>query len=382
MSALHLAIASPYLLPYLVPSLAGPFGGSERQLAGLARGLAARGHRVDLVCLDLGGHVPDTWTGGRIFRTFREGQGIRGLRFFYPRLVSLWRALARSGAPIVLTRSASGEAGLTCLEASLRGRRTVLSIASDRDLAAHLDAALNARDRALYQHALRRADLVIAQTVSQSAAFERLYGGSRLRRIPSWVEIPPQAKVSRGEHFLFVGGFRPAKRPDVFVDLAASMPELRFLVLGGPGSEDDRSRFDEARRRARSLPNLELRGFVRPSEVAETMSGAIALVNTSDPDSEGFPNAFLEAWACGVPVVSLHVDPDELLCSRGLGVHARTIEGLVDTLRRLADVPTEAAEMGGRAREYCRTTHDVATVVASWEAALSELDLRRAARVG
>ena len=44
---------------------------------------------------------------------------------------------------------------------------------------------------------------------------------------------------------------------------------------------------------------------------------------------EGFPNIFIEAWACGVPVLSLHVDPGGVIKKEGLGEIA---DGNINTL--------------------------------------------------
>src|SRR5262249_33594317 len=159
----------------------------------------------------------------------------------------------------------------------------------------------------------------------------------------SWVETPSSIPAPAGEHFLFAGALRREKRPGIFLDAAERLPDRRFVLLGGPGSSAERAIFDLTERRARSIPNLALRGAVPPPEVAEAMRRAIALVNTSE--YEGFPNAFLEAWAHGVPVVSVHADPDELICTLQLGLHTRSDEALPAALREIADDPGRAAAM-------------------------------------
>jgi glycosyltransferase involved in cell wall biosynthesis len=45
-----------------------------------------------------------------------------------------------------------------------------------------------------------------------------------------------------------------------------------------------------------------------------------ALISTSP--MEGFPNVFIEAWTCGIPVLSLHVDPGGVIEKEGLGIVA------------------------------------------------------------
>ena len=63
------------------------------------------------------------------------------------------------------------------------------------------------------------------------------------------------------------------------------------------------------------------------------IAGARALLNTSV--AEGFPNAFLEAWALGTPVISLFVDPANLIRTHRLGyVCDGNMDMLLDLLQR------------------------------------------------
>ena len=76
-------------------------------------------------------------------------------------------------------------------------------------------------------------------------------------------------------------------------------------------------------------------GFVKPSEVIEYFKAASVFINTST--SEGFPNTFLQAWQCEVPVVSLAVDPNEVITEYGLGFHSETMDQMI------ADCPARCA---------------------------------------
>ena len=103
-----------------------------------------------------------------------------------------------------------------------------------------------------------------------------------------------------------MGGLREVKQPAVFLDLARRVPHVRFVMVGGSVPSDPQYAA-KIRDAARSIPNLTLTGQVPQREVVRILRSASILVNTSR--FEGFPNAFLEAWAAGSPVVSL-VDVD------------------------------------------------------------------------
>ena len=79
------------------------------------------------------------------------------------------------------------------------------------------------------------------------------------------------------------------------------------------------------------------------------------MVNTSD--FEGFPNTFIEAWMRGVPVISLNVDPDNILERKKIGFHSRTYNKLCKQLTFLMNNESVRNEMGMRAYQYAKAYH-------------------------
>jgi len=57
------------------------------------------------------------------------------------------------------------------------------------------------------------------------------------------------------------------------------------------------------------------------------------VINTSN--FEGFPNIFLEAWATGVPVISLNVDPGNVIKKRRLGI---CCEGSLERMKAAIEI--------------------------------------------
>jgi glycosyltransferase involved in cell wall biosynthesis len=123
---------------------------------------------------------------------------------------------------------------------------------------------------------------------------------------------------------------------------------------------------------AERLPNLELLPPRRRSELLEEMENAVAVVKTSR--IEGMPNTFLEAWARGVPVLSLNVDPDAKIADNDIGVAAGgSMERLIEAAASLSREPELRMAMGERARRFIDEVHSPEAVADRWVALLEEL---------
>jgi glycosyltransferase involved in cell wall biosynthesis len=122
---------------------------------------------------------------------------------------------------------------------------------------------------------------------------------------------------------------------------------------------------------ADETPNLELLPPQWREKVLELMGRSAALVVTSR--YEGMPNVFLEAWAAGIPVISLHFDPDQRIADEGLGLFADgSWDEFVAAARKLWTNPELRRQLGDRGREYVARVHSPEAVGERWAAALRE----------
>ena len=86
-------------------------GGAEVQQMQIASWLMNQGYSVSFVTLDHGQPDDVDIDGTRVFKAYAREDGIRGLRFIYPRWSGLWAAMARADADVYYQRGPECETG-------------------------------------------------------------------------------------------------------------------------------------------------------------------------------------------------------------------------------------------------------------------------------
>lgn len=309
-------------------------GGAELQQVLLGEELARRGYRVSFVTPDYG-QGSDTRLGPiRVLGGWRPEQGLPVVRFFYPRLIGLWRAMARADADFYLVRTASQRLATVVGFARLHGRRSVYCAASDTDFEPHRLWLPSLHDRWMYSWGLQRCHAIVSQSERQRVALRQNFGRSSAV-IPNGYPSPARLG-SGGDRVLWVATFRKLKRPRLLLEVAERLPTVTFVMVGGPsrGHGEDRALFDSVAAEAARLRNVDFLGALPLGRTESQLDRASVVVNTSS--YEGFPNTFLQAWSRGIPVVSFF-DPDGLIRKHRLGVAVEDVEGMVRALRDLQE---------------------------------------------
>jgi len=333
----------------------------------LTRALARRGSKVCLLVFDLPGIAIPPSVGEvtvHVRPPYRAHQWLGKLR----ETADICRSIARADAKVLVTRGAGPDVGLAGLFAKLSGRRFVYSSANVSDFDFSRISAKR-RNRALFRLGIQLADQVVVQTAEQVRLCEERFGRSPVL-IRSIAEPAPQ-RHRDPEAFLWIGRLVWYKRPLAFVELARSLPQAKFWMVGVPDPYTERGPqlVTTLERSAATVDNLELL-LPRPRrELMDVVERAVAIVNTAD--FEGMPNIFLEGWARGVPALALTHDPDRVIEQHGLGAFAQgSSERLVDLARGLWEERADQAEMAARCRAYIVEHHSPEAISARWQEAL------------
>ena len=346
----------------------GVVGGAELQQVILAKALARKGLDVSMVSFDYGQAEGEVVDGVRFFKTYRLDEGMRYVRFLYPRLARIRGALVKADADVYYQRCAGFITGVTAYFCRRYHRRFIFAGAHEDDFMPWKQALTNLRDGLFYRYGLPRADAVFAQTETQKELLRRNYGIEGAV-IPNCIEPVALEPSRHRDAILWVGTMRSWKRPRLFLDLAGMLPSYRFVMVGGRASGEGRL-YEELQAEAKGIGNLDFRGFVPYHEIGPYFDRAALLVNTSI--REGFPNTFLQAWIRGVPVGTLF-DPDGVVKIHGLGVARQTIGDLSEGIGGILAEPELMDRVGGRCLRYVRQRHGVEEVVGKVMRAVEEL---------
>lgn len=410
----RICFVSSQVYGLLRPSSGLPVGGAEVQIASLAKGLA-RDPRFEVMILTGDGARKEREPEGAVtivlhplcaVRPVRRGPGAmdkaveqgqqwvqqcpaslasavraivrggyacrRGLLSVPPvrrllqtvrhaQIVARWVGLFRSiGADLYVTRCAAAQVGYMQIACRLLGRPFVYMAAHEIDVSGEY-ARAHPKEGALYERGLRRADAVVCQHAGQADMVR-----SRYRRDAQVIRsISPQAVRSGGaaarRTILWMARVDAWKQPDLFVRLAGRLPDESFVMVAPP-SQADPDNLTRLQEWAGRLPNLRLFEQIPFEDTAALFEDAKVFVNTSR--WEGFPNTFLQAAACGTPIVSWAVNPEGLLERHRFGLCANGDEAKLEALvRSLCADEARRNEMGERGRQYVRDHHDPVAVV-------------------
>jgi glycosyltransferase involved in cell wall biosynthesis len=163
---------------------------------------------------------------------------------------------------------------------------------------------------------------------------------------------PPRRGGHAGKDIdvLWLSNLRALKRPELVLELARQLPQVKFTLAGGPMPQASGfTYFEDVRAAAARLPNVSMPGAVRYTDSGTWIDRAKIFLNTSS--IEGFPNTFLQAWIRAVPVVSFF-DPDGLIRRLQLGAVPASIDDMREAIRGLLEVDVYRENIGRRARDF------------------------------
>ena len=365
-----LCFISPFIYP-LLDSKDGSMsaGGAEIQFKTIGEALSSMDCQVDFIVGDYGQEKIKKYGAIRVFQTsFRYlGGGKYYLPIDWVKFLILLNRVDADVYFLKIPKDLTLPLGLYC---RFKGKKLVYVGQSDKDVNITLLSKLQNRLAVyLYRLGLFFVDYALAQTAVQASGFNSF--GIRSEVVRNIITLPDyHFSSSQSLYVLWVGNDTDNKQPDLFCKLARNYPQYNFTMIMATekGSASD----IKYRGLSEKVENFKYLGFVPFEKIAPYFAHASVLVSTSL--REGFPNVFLQAWQYGVPVVSLHVDPDGVIEKYGLGRYvAGDYDHLCGAVDEFMSDSNLCIKVGESAKKYVRRTHSVEVVVNQYRCIIEKL---------
>lgn len=289
------------------------------------------------------------------------------IKIYFARDVESLNSLVCSDGSKVAISSIAASAPMLLKRSKQIDAKTILRLANDND--PYRPVPVPGYTSSEILELMKSVDKFVVQNEwQQSKLHDSLKRDSRI--IPSVLTFDGMAQPKKKEHILWVASSQPLKQPWYFLDLAKSFPSEKFVMLM-PRTYTRTSDFVKSQ--AEFLPNLGLIDRQIPlSEVQDLFLRAKVFVNTSE--TEGFPNTFLQAWASMTPVLSLKVNPSEVLTKHNIGFCAQwSFAALKDDLTAVLGNESLQQEVTERAYAYLCSVHSPANVAKQWLSTILEV---------
>jgi glycosyltransferase involved in cell wall biosynthesis len=340
----------------VIPSL--EFGGAERVIVQMANHWADAGNEVAVITLASAAH--DTYElSPRVKRIALDlmqvsGNSLSAVINNWRRIRELKRAI-RDFAPDVVVSFTDRMNVVTLLAA--RGLQARVIVSERVDPSQHEMGSVWSR---LRRWTYPRAAGIVVQTESVREQIAKFAGRAPIHVIPNAVDAPPQQAVERAAivksaakpHVVAMGRLAVQKGFDhliaAFARVAAEHPSWSLRILGeGP----ERSRLENQISELKLAGRVTLCGWTPQPESALIGSDIFVLSSRY----EGFPNALLEAMACGLPAISFDCEsgPRDIIRPEidGLLVPPEEVDALARAMARLISDAALRTQLAAKASE-------------------------------
>jgi glycosyltransferase involved in cell wall biosynthesis len=269
--------------------------------------------------------------------------------------------MLQANADVYYQRTAGKLTGVVATFARLKQKKSIFAVAGEPMIRFR-------RDLWMYEYGIRNVDRVIVQSEAQMQYVKETFGRDAIL-IPNCYEDSLNNKSVRAGTVLWAAMIRKVKRPDLFLDIVAAIPEVHFTMVGG-ASNEERDLYARVKSRADGLRNLDFVGYVHPGLVHEYFDKAALFVNTSV--REGFPNTFLQSWSRGVPTISF-VDCGARRGGQPIGEIVTSPEEMKRSIKHLMKNNELRIRIGSECERYAREKHSMETVLSMYEELIDSL---------
>jgi glycosyltransferase involved in cell wall biosynthesis len=351
-----------FLIPHILKDSESTIvGGAAVQWKSWINGFIRNGHHFGIL----------TFSGAQDFigkklefdlvESYNPEYGISRLRVIYYQIPKLIFTIKKYKPDYLIQGAATSQTGILMIIAKLLKIPFVHRIANDPDVDERIYKMVHKREIFWYKLGVKYADFIFAQNSYQYNKLKEKYPQKKIFVLHNPFELGTEAteiKTRTERHYIaWVANFRYMKNMPELLKIVKKLPNVEFKIAGKKHRDADAETV-KALEALEKLNNVEFVGYLKRTEIKPFFLKAVALLNTSH--FEGFSNTFLEAWSCGVPVVSTkNVNPDEIITKNNLGRVAEDYRDLENCINSVLDLTEqEYNDLSFHCHNYVKEYHD------------------------
>lgn len=358
-----------YAYPLFNPESKITFGGSQVQLFLLANELSKNSQfEISFLTDDQKKDGIEKYDYIEIHKLSRSGPIINGLlgsmMYLFEKLsgfnhtnsfLLFLKIFKKIDSDIYIQRAAGAETGIIAIISKIFGRKFIYMIAHKDDVSGEF-IKKNGFKGKLFNLGLKLADKIICQNKEQLDLLPKNLKNKSII-IKSAYEIEQLRFEGSKEEILWVGRSETWKRPELFLELAKKIPQEKFTMILTP-ADANKKLFEDIKEESRNILNLNFIPGVPFKDVNGFFKKAKIFINTSTV--EGFPNTFVQAAKNGTPIISLSVNPDDIITKYDIGYFAKNdTDKLVSLVKNLSSDKKTITSLSKNAVRYSKENHDI-----------------------
>jgi len=337
-------------------------GGSEYQLYLLARELVRRNYKVFYIFVGKG-----NYKNNEEIKLVQVNINKLIQKIFYPYKfllsLNLITVLREIKPDVIINRPGDAFTGICASYTRKNNCKMIWHISSLKDVIPyHLRCSrtilFDFIDKKFLDYGIKNSDFIIAQAEYQNKLLHINYSRKCDLIVSNFHPLPRyEVKKENPVKIVWINNIKPLKQPEYFVQLAERFKhrsDLKFIMIGRAGKKNYQKILFS---KIENISNLVYKGELTIEEINKLLCQAHILVNTSK--YEGFPNAFIQAWMRNVPVVSLKVDPDDVLKKEKVGLYSGDFRNMAKDVSYLIENYKLREKMGQRAKDYAFENHTI-----------------------
>lgn len=198
---------------------------------------------------------------------------------------------------------------------------------------------------------MKLSNVVVNQSLNQQQSTKSILNKEGIV-LPSYF-LPIDNSIEKENQILWLANLSKGKQPEIFIELIEKLElkNWKTILAGGTSDTNYKNKIEALA----SILNITMPGKIEFENSFNYYQNAKIYVNTSKPNADGLPNAYIQSWLSGTVVFSLHHNPNNWMETHNIGYCSNgDLNKLVLKLQELIDDPQLLSEMSSNAEQFAK----------------------------